>query len=119
MSDVRLYPKIGNAANVSRLAVTLAVEGSVGCTLASAALTRVNVWNMSTFHVKNRSISTDPRLVMDWMSSRPWTVFSTSSIGRVTVTSIWSIGATPLSTPTTTRGKSTSGKTATGIVNAR
>ena len=110
---------IGNAANVRRFAVTFAVGGSEDCTPASAALTSASVWNMSTFHEKKRSISSDPRLVIDCTFSRPCTEFSASSIGRVTVTSIWSIGATPLSTPTSTRGKSTSGKTATGIVSAR
>jgi hypothetical protein len=74
---------------------------------------------MSTFHEKNRSTSTVPRLVIDCTRSRPCTEFSASSIGRVTVTCIWSIGATPLSTPTSMRGKSTSGNTATGIVVAR
>ena len=37
----------------------------------------------------------------------------------VTVTSIWSIGITPLSTPIRMRGKFVSGKTETGSVNAR
>jgi hypothetical protein len=87
-SDVRLNPMIGNAANVSRSARSLAVGGSVPCTVASAALTRASVWNMSTLHEKNRLISAEPRLVVDCTRSRPWTVLSASSIGRVTVTSI-------------------------------
>ena len=58
----------------------------------------------------------EPRLVMDHTRSSPCTVLTASSMGRVTVTSIWSMGATPLSTPMTTRGKSVSGKTATGMV---
>ena len=79
---------IGNAANVSRFAVIFAVDGSSGCTRASAALTRSSVWNMSTFQEKNRSTSTVPRLVIDCTRSRPCTEFSASSIGRVTVTCI-------------------------------
>ena len=110
---------IGNAANVRRSARSFAVAGTSACTRASAALTRSSVWNMSTFHEKKRSISAEPRLVIDCTRSRPWTLLTASSIGRVIVTIIWSIGATPLSTPTSTRGKSTSGKTATGIVMAR
>jgi len=66
----------------------LAVAGSSGCTRASAALTRCSVWNMSTFHEKNKSISFVPRVVIDCTRSRPWTVFSASSIGLVTVTCI-------------------------------
>src|ERR1039457_172554 len=46
-------------------------------------------------------------------------MFTASSRGLVTVTSIWSMGNTPLSTPTTMRGKLVSGKTATGMVSAR
>ena len=64
---------IGKAANVRRLAVTFAVGGSADCTPASAALTSASVWNMSTFHEKNRSISSDPRLVIDCTFSRPCT----------------------------------------------
>ncbi len=96
---------IGNAAKVSRFAVTLAVGGSELWTRASAALTSSSVWNMSTFQEKKRSTSAEPRLVTDQTRSRPGTLFRISSMGRVTVTSIWSMGATPLSTPTTIRGK--------------
>jgi hypothetical protein len=110
---------IGNTANVSRLAVTLAVAGSVVCIRARAAFTSSSVRYMSTFHEKNRSTSTCPRLVIDCTSSTPCTLFTASSIGRVTVTSIWSIGATPLSTPITTLGKSVDGNTDTGMPFAR
>ena len=41
------------------------------------------------------------------------------SMGRVTMTCIWLMGATPLSMPTTMRGKLVAGNTATGMVNAR
>ena len=50
---------IGNAAKVSRFGGDLRRRRQLGCTRASAALTRCSVWNMSTFHEKNRSISAD------------------------------------------------------------
>ena len=56
---------MGNAAKVRRLAVTLALAGSVGWTRASAAFTNSSVWYMSTFQSKNKSISALPRLVME------------------------------------------------------
>src|SRR5262249_22400462 len=49
----------------------------------------------------------------------PGTLLTASSIGRVIVTSIWSIGATPLSTPITIRGKLVSGNTEIGIENPK
>ena len=110
---------MGNAANVSRCASILAVEGSSGCTREIAAFTCCSVWNISTFQWKYRSISADPRLVMDCTVCNPGTLLTASSSGRVIVTIIWSIGITPLSTPTITRGKFVDGNTATGMVNAR
>ncbi len=110
---------IGNAANVKRFAVTLAVGGRVDSTRVIAAFTRSSVWNMSTFQEKNRSSSAEPRLVIDRTFSSPWTALSESSTGRVMVTSIWSIGITPLSIPMMMRGKSVEGKTEIGMVNAR
>src|SRR6478672_1524054 len=74
---------------------------------------------MSTFQLKKRSISADPRLVIDRTDSRPCTLFTACATGRVTVTIIWSMGITPLSTAITTRGKSVDGKTDTGMVKAR
>ena len=74
---------------------------------------------MSTFQSKNRSISAEPRLVMERTSSRPGTLLTASSMGRVTVTIIWSMGITPLSTPIRMRGKSVAGNTDTGMVKAR
>ncbi len=56
---------MGNAANVRRLAVILVLAGSVGWMRASAAFTSSSVRNMSTFQLKNRSISAVPRLVID------------------------------------------------------
>src|SRR5260370_30138490 len=117
--EVRLYPMIGNAAKVSRLVVTFAVDGSVDWIRANDAFTSPSVWNISTFQLKNRLTSAEPRLVTERTLSRPGTVLTASSMGRVTMTSIWSIGATLLSTPITMRGKSVDGKTATGMVKAR
>ena len=74
---------------------------------------------MSECQSKKRSTSAEPRLVIDRTVCKPGTLFTASSIGLVIVTSIWSIGATPLSTPITTRGKSVLGKTDTGIEKAR
>src|SRR5262249_20804796 len=110
---------MGKLAKVMRCASTLALEGSSGCTREIAALTYCNVWNISTFQLKNRSISAEPRLVMDRTCCRPGTLFTASSIGRVTVTIIWSIGITPLSTAIRMRGKLVSGKTEIGMVTAR
>src|SRR5271165_1778269 len=86
---------------------------------ASAASTSCSVVTMSTCQLKNRSTSADPRLVIERTCCSPGTVFTDSSIGRVIVTIIWSIGITPLSTPMMTRGKSVVGKTEIGMVKAR
>src|SRR5579864_4947026 len=110
---------IGKLANVMRLGTTVAVGGSSGCTREIAALTYCSVWNISTFQSKNRLISAEPRLVMDRTCCSPGTLFTASSTGRVMVTIIWSMGITPLSTPTMIRGKSVVGKTEIGMVNAR
>ena len=64
------------------------------------------------------SISAEPRLVIERTVSSPGTLFTACSMGRVMVTSICSIGMTPLSTPMITRGKFVVGKTATGSWNA-
>jgi hypothetical protein len=57
---------MGKAAKVRRLAVILAVGGRRGLDArAMAALTNSSVRYISTFQVKNRSISAVPRLVMD------------------------------------------------------
>ena len=71
-----------------RFAVSFAVGGSDGCTRASAAFTYSSVWNMSTFQLKNRLTSPEPRLVVEITRSSPGTEFMASSMGRVTVTSI-------------------------------
>ena len=73
---------------------------------------------MSTFQLKDKSTSADPRLVIERTSSRPGTLLTASSSGRVMVTSIWSMGITPLSTPTMMRGKLVAGKTAIGSESA-
>src|SRR4029077_6868258 len=56
---------------------------------------------------------------MERTVSSPGTLLTASSMGRVTVTIIWSMGMTPLSTEISTRGKSVEGNTDTGIVKAR
>ncbi len=101
-----------------RCASTFAPAGNSRRALDSAAFTYCNVWNISTFQSKNRSISADPRLVMERTCCRPGTLLTASSSGRVTVTIIWSMGITPLSTAIRMRGKFVSGKTETGMVNA-
>ena len=73
---------------------------------------------MSTFQSKSRSISAEPRLVIERTCSNPGTLFTASSITRVMVTSIWLMGITPLSTPTMIRGKFVVGNTAIGSVKA-
>src|SRR5882724_9380676 len=110
---------IGKLAKVMRRVSMVAVEGSSGCTREIAAFTYWRVWNMSTLQLKKRSISAEPRLVVDLTPSSPGTLLTASSTGRVIVTIIWSIGITPLSTARTRRGKFEVGKTATGILNAR
>ena len=110
---------MGKAAKVKRCASILAVAGSSGCTREMAAFTYCRVWNVSTSQRKNRSTSAEPRLVMERTCSSPGTLFTASSMGRVTVTIIWSMGITPLSTPISTRGKSVEGNTDTGMVKAR
>ncbi len=97
----------------------IAVLGKTDWVRAKAESTRCRVWNMSTFQSKNKSISADPRLVMDRTCCSPSTLLTASSMGLVTVTNIWSIGMTPLSTPITTRGKSVEGNTETGMLKAR
>lgn len=66
---------------------------------------------MSAFQVKKTLISAAPRPVVDRMVTTPRMSFMASSMGRVMVAIISSAGMTPLSTKTTTRGKSVWGKT--------
>src|SRR4029077_12132354 len=56
---------------------------------------------------------------MERTCNSPGTLFTASSMGRVIVTIIWSMGMTPLSTAISTRGKFVLGNTDTGMVNAR
>lgn len=100
---------MGKVAKVSRLVVILAVEGS--STLLSAESTSCKVVTMLTFQLKKRSTSAEPRLVVERTEVNPGTELTPSSIGLVMLTSICSMGVTPLSTPMTTRGKLVSGKT--------
>src|SRR5204862_7973347 len=102
---------MGKLAKVIRLATTVAVGGISGCTREIAAFTYCNVWNMSTFQSKKRSISAEPRLVMERTCCNPGTLLTASSTGRVMVNIIWSIGMTPLSTAMRMSGKLVVGKT--------
>src|SRR3954469_3170134 len=110
---------MGKLANVMRLATMVAVGGSSDCTREMAEFTYCRVWNISMFQSKNKSISAEPRLVFERTCKRPGTLLTACSMGRVTVTIIWSIGMTPLSAAIRMRGKFVVGKTATGMVNAR
>ncbi len=110
---------MGKLAKFSRWVWIVAVGGNCARTCDSAASTSCSVVTMSTCQSKNRSISADPRLVIERTCCKPGTLFTDSSIGRVMVTIIWSMGITPLSTPITTRGKSVVGNTEIGMVNAR
>ena len=67
---------MGKLAKVMRLATTVAVGGSSGWTREIAALTYCRVWNMSTFQSKKRSISAEPRLVIDRTSCNPGTLLT-------------------------------------------
>jgi hypothetical protein len=91
---------------------------SVGCTRASAAFTYCSVWNMSTFQLKNRLTSADPRLVMDRTSSTrarcSWPLRSAASPSPAS--GRW---APRRCRPDHDRGKSVDGNTATGMVLAR
>ena len=79
---------MGKLAKVMRLATTLAVGGRSVWTRARAAFTYCRVRMVSTFQSKNRSISAEPRLVMERTSCSPGTLFTASSMGRVMVTII-------------------------------
>src|SRR5207237_1227223 len=118
VSDVRLYPRMGKLANVSLCVSIFAVGGRLDATRDKVESTRCRVWYISTFQSKNRSISASPRLVIDRTDFNPGMLFMASSIGRVMVTCICSMGITPLSTPITTRGKLVSGNTAIGTEKA-
>jgi hypothetical protein len=85
---------------------------------AISEFTNWRVVTISTFQLNDKSISADPRLVIERTSSRPGTLFTAFSSGRVMVTSICSIGITPLSTPTMMRGKLVAGNTAIGSESA-
>src|ERR1700687_5481900 len=69
---------------------------------------------ISTFELKKRLTSEEPREVFDLMRWMPGMPFIASSMGRVTETSVCGAGATPLSTMITMRGKSVAGKIAIG-----
>ena len=109
---------MGKLAKSIRCVWICAVAGRLLWTRETAASTCCRVSSMFTFQLNDRVISAEPRLVMERTSSSPGTLLTACSIGRVMVTSICSIGITPLSTPTMMRGKFVVGKTATGSVSA-
>jgi hypothetical protein len=109
---------MGKLEKSSRFVRICAVGGSALWTRATAASTSWSVSSMLTRQLKNRFTSAEPRLVTERTFSRPGTVRTACSIGRVIATSICSIGVTPLSTPMMMRGKSVVGNTATGSVSA-
>src|SRR5438132_11338129 len=88
---------MGKLAKVIRLATTVAVGGISGCTREMAAFTYCNVWNISTFQSKKRSISAEPRLVMERTCCIPVMLLTASSTGLERVTLILSIGIITLS----------------------
>src|SRR5437773_492750 len=73
---------------------------------------------MSTCQLKKTLISAEPRPVAERMVTTPGMSFMASSMGRVIVAIISSLGMTPLSTRMTTRGKLVCGKTEDGMVQA-
>src|SRR5260370_24173039 len=110
---------MGNAGNVKGCLCIFTVGGSVGCNRSTTESTRCSVKIMSEPQLKNKSTWADPLLVVDRTLCKPGTLLTASSSGRVMVTSIWSIGITPLSTPMAMLVKSVLGKTEIGTVNAR
>ena len=109
---------IGKLAKSIRLVSILAVGGRLLWIRETAASTNCSVSIMFTFQSKNRSISAEPRLVTERTDCNPGTMLTACSIGRVIVTSICSMGMTPLSTPILMSGKLVVGNTATGSWNA-
>src|SRR6266478_2533831 len=61
----RVQSELPTTAKVTADRLTFAVVGSSLCTRDIAAFTYCSVWNMSTFQSKNRSISAEPRLVIE------------------------------------------------------
>ncbi len=112
---VKLTPIIGNAENVSRQVVVVAVGGNVERICASRPSTYNSDWIMSTCQLKKTLISAEPRPVAERIVTAPGMSFIASSIGRVMVAIISSPGITPLSTRMTTRGKFVCGNTDDGM----
>jgi hypothetical protein len=115
---VRLTPMMGNAENVRRCTVVVAVAGSVLRIWDSRLSTYSSDCTMSTDHVKNTLTSAEPRPVAERTLTAPGMSFIDSSMGRVIVAIISSAGITPLSMRITTRGKFVCGNTDDGRLNA-
>jgi len=106
---------IGNALNVSRHTVVVAVAGNAERSCASRPFTKSSACTISVCQVKNTFTSADPRPVLERTETAPGRSFIASSMGRVTAAIISSAGITPLSTRMTQRGKSVLGKTDDGM----
>src|SRR5437773_11802442 len=97
-------------AKVSRSMLRIwAVGGSDEANCERRAWTNCSDWMMSTFQLKKRLISEEPREVLDLIVWMPGTPFIASSMGRVTETRICGAEATPVSTRTTMRRNGVAG----------
>ncbi len=116
LADVMLYPMIGKTAKVSRSERSIeAPGGMVAASCDTFACTICRVCTMSVFQSKKRSISEEPRAVVDLIRAMPGMPLMASSIGLVTETSVCCAGATPFWATMMMRGKSVCGKRARGM----
>ena len=107
---------IGKTANVSRsVRSNVAPGGSDAASCDTRACTICSVWTMSVRQSKKRSISAEPRAVVDLIRAMPGMPLIASSIGLVTETSVCCAGATPFSATMMMRGKSVCGNSARGM----
>ena len=109
-SDVSENPSTGNNVGFITRASMTASLGSADRTVAICACTRWSMRFMSERHAPSTVISAEQRLVLDRISPTPGTRWRDSSIGRVTVRSIVSLGCSPLSARMVMRGNVTSGR---------
>ncbi len=105
---------IGNTVGSIRRTVYCVPVGSDGIVRAIAESTSSVLATMSRPQPKSIEICADPRLVAERTSCTPGIARSASSIGRVTVSAVWSAGRLPASRSTTTRGKDTCGNSPIG-----
>ena len=88
--------------------------GRVADVRARLASVRCSARSMSVFQAKLTLMSAEPRLVVERRLRTPGTALIASSIGRVMVASVWSIGRSPASIDTAMRGNGTAGNRPTG-----